>query len=141
MKTLALFLAISALAVAAVSPVRAEEKLVELLYNLDRGWFDHDPDATTKALGALLAVSNAEIPASSSCSSDPPRTVKDLLVVHLSLMYPGGNYVIKGNCHKSGRCSVVIERAAGEDASSVFIAFDKIQGEASVPTLQCLMIP
>jgi len=150
MKTLTAFLAISALAVAAAAgPLQAEEDPI-------------DPaDATIQALRALLAVSNAEIPASSSCQDwwyyeqAEKATVKDLLAVQLSHMYEGKN-VIRGDCHRKlfpwirpyteesklyRQCAVYFNHAVGETITSSVIAFDLAQGEASVPTLQCLTIP
>jgi len=95
MKTLASFLAISALVAAVVSTVQAEEEPAtethsdiarRLLGIPDLGEAklnEHDYDATRQALGALLAVSNAVISTSSSCSysRETEHTVKDLLAL------------------------------------------------------------
>ncbi|MCL2076703.1 MAG: hypothetical protein FWH15_09785 [Betaproteobacteria bacterium] len=156
MKTLASFLAISALVVAAVSTVQAEgEPTLETLFDISHRLLgipvlegeklnEHDYDATRQALSALLAVSNAMIPASSSCYSvfyeGKEYTVKDMLLLDLALMSPGGNYMLQGNC-QSGQCAVYFNRQAGEAVSTTIITFDLVQGEASVPTLQCLVIP
>lgn len=152
----ALFWAIGALIVTANCPVRAKEnptnpetpleiarRLIGSPMRTGEELSAHDPNATAKALRALLAVSNAEIPASSSCQGHYgpwKATVKDLLAIQLAYMYPGGNYLIQGNC-RSGQCAVIIDRRAGEDVSSATITFDKVHGKASVPTLQCLITP
>jgi hypothetical protein len=125
------FWAASALIVAAVGPVQAKEG------------DPIDPAATAQALGALLAASNAVIPASSSCQGHYGQTgkatVKDLLAVQLAYLYSGNN-VIQGNC-QSRQCTVTITHAAGEDVSSATITFDKVRGKARISTLQCLMTP
>ena len=152
-----LFWVIGALVVAATGPVQAKEDPVEpenasfiagrLLYDQTKEGTkrrDHDTEETTEALRALFAVANVAIPTSSSCSGNYGQTGKatmtDILVSHLSGIYPGGNYVIQGNC-QSGQCAVIIRREAGEDASMALITFDVVRGKASVPTLQCLMTP
>lgn len=102
-----------------------------------------DPAATTEALRALLAVSNAEIPASSSCQgrwrSTGKSTVKDLLATTLAYQYSGNN-VIQGNC-QAGQCAVIINHEAGESVSSTAITFNKVRGQASISTLQCVITP
>ena len=156
MRTL-LFWVIGALVVAATGPVQAKEDQTEpenasfiagrLLYDHTKEGSkrrDHDSEETTEALRALLALSNDAIPASSSCSEYYEQTgkgtVADMLAARLANMYPGGNYVIQGNC-QSGQCAVIIDREAGEDASTTIITFDVVRGKASVSTLQCLLIP
>ncbi|MDR0777607.1 MAG: hypothetical protein LBE81_13370 [Azonexus sp.] len=145
----------STLVVAATGPVLAKDEPVkpEMPYEtasrlLDRPGQaegelnDHDPDATTEALRALFAVSNAELPARSSCQGHygPQKaTVKDMLAMWMSNLNHGKN-VIKGNC-QSGQCAVRIAHSAEEDVFSATIVFNKIRGKASVPTMQCVMTP
>lgn len=154
MKTLCRALLISALAVAATGPVQAKDpvkpetpyetasRLLDRPGQAEEELSDHDPDETTEALRALFAVSNAEIPTTSSCNGHygPQKaTVKDMLAVWMSNLSDGKNE-IKGNC-QSRQCAVRISHAAGEDVSSATIIFNKVRGKASVPTLQCVMTP
>jgi hypothetical protein len=106
---------------------------------------DHDSHATTEALRALFAMSNAVIPASSTCQGHYRQTgkatVKDLLAVRLADMYLGGQYVIQGNCH-AGQCAVVINRRGREeDVSSTLIAFNTVRSKARISSLECVTSP
>jgi len=156
MKTLCRALLIGALAVAVASPVQGKDPIKpEMPYGTasrlldfptwrEKGELnDHDPAATTEALRALFAVSNAEIPASSTCFGhyvwSQKATVKDMLAVWMSGLEHGKN-VIAGNC-QSGQCAVRITHSAEEDVSSATIVFNIIRGKASIPTLQCVMTP
>jgi|CXWL01.1.fsa_nt_gi hypothetical protein len=102
-----------------------------------------DPQASSKALGLLLAASNSLIPESSSCQGNYGQTgkatVKDLLAIQLAYLYAGKN-VIQGNC-SSKQCAVTITHASGDDVSSAIITFNLKQGKASIPTLQCVITP
>jgi hypothetical protein len=106
---------------------------------------DHDSHATTEALRALFAMSNAVIPASSTCQAQYGQTgkatVKDLMAVQLAYMYPGGQYVIQGNCH-AGQCAVAIyRRGREEDVSSAHIVFNTVRGKARISSLECVTTP
>jgi hypothetical protein len=101
------------------------------------------PVATSKALNALLAVSNDVIPQSSSCHGDYGQegaaTVKDLLAMQLAYLYSGKN-TIKGDCTAT-QCNLSIAHAAGEDMSSAVIKFKLARGKAKTSTLSCVMTP
>jgi hypothetical protein len=154
------FWAISALAIAMAGPVQAKEvpaptgpeapyqtagRLLGFsVVGREDKMDDHDPHATNETLRALLAMSNAVIPASSSCYGhygQRKTTVKDLLADQLAYMYPGGQYVIQGNCH-AGQCALVINRRGREeDVSSATIVFNTVRGKARISSLECVMTP
>jgi hypothetical protein len=102
-----------------------------------------DPVATTKALSALLAVANTEIPQNSSCQGDYGQTgrarVRDLLSVQFAYLYAGENVVL-GECTNQ-KCVVSISHAAGESVSSATIKFSISGGKARVTTLWCALTP
>ncbi len=104
---------------------------------------DAEPEETRKALSALLAASNAVIPAASTChgsyGQEGKATVKDLVAMQLAYIHSGTS-VIDGRCTAQA-CTVRIRRASGEDVSSATIEFDMRQGKANVATLRCLMTP
>lgn len=106
-----------------------------------------DPEATRKALTALLAAANDSIPRTSSCHEGQgaygqtgPATVKDLLAMRMAYLYAGSN-VIEGQCDQARQCTVSIRHAAGEDVASASITFAVKAGKAQVATLQCLITP
>jgi len=106
-----------------------------------------NPEATRKALTALLAAANDPIPRTSSCHEGQgaygqtgPATVKDLLAMRMAYLYAGSN-VIEGHCEQSQQCTVSIRHAAGEDVASASITFAVKAGKAQVATLQCLITP
>jgi hypothetical protein len=104
-----------------------------------------EPDLsdTTKALNALLAISNERIPPSSSCFARYGQrgkpTVKDILATQFAVFYRGEN-IIEGNC-KDSKCKVLITHSAGEDVSSATIEFRLKHQHADVRSLKCLMTP
>jgi hypothetical protein len=102
-----------------------------------------DPVASTKALSALLAISNAEILKNSSCQGDYGQIgkakVKDLLAVQFAYLYSGEN-VIQGKCTDRA-CVISITHALDEDKSSATIKFNLAQGKAKITTLQCVITP
>lgn len=101
------------------------------------------PEPATRALRALLAISNAVIPETSTCSADYGQegqaTVKDLLAIQLANLDHGKN-TIQGRCTAS-RCTLTIRHSAGEDMSSAQITFALAGGKARVSTLQCVNTP
>lgn len=106
-----------------------------------------NPEATRKALTALLAAANDPIPRTSSCHEGQgaygqtgPATVKDLLSMRMAYLYAGSN-VIEGHCEQSQQCTVSIRHAAGEDVASVSITFAVKAGKAQATTLRCLITP
>ena len=106
-----------------------------------------NPEATRKALTALLAAANDPIPRTSSCheghgvyGQSGPATVKDLLAMRMAYLYAGSN-VIEGHCEQSQQCTVSIRHAAGEDVASVSITFAVKAGKAQATTLRCLITP
>lgn len=106
-----------------------------------------NPEATRKALTALLAAANDPIPRTSSCHEGQgaygqtgPATVKDLLAMRMAYLYAGSN-VIEGHCEQSQQCTVSIRHAAGEDVASVSITFAVKAGKAQATTLRCLITP
>lgn len=102
-----------------------------------------DPRATSQALNALLAQSNAVITKSSTCHADygqkGPARVKHLLAMRMAYLYNGEN-VIQGQCD-ARRCALTISHAAGEDVASATIRFGLVRGRASVPSLHCVSTP
>ena len=106
-----------------------------------------DPEATRKALTALLAAANDSIPRTSSCHEGQgaygqtgPATVKDFLAMRMAYLYAGSN-VVEGRCEQQHKCTVSIRHAAGEDVASASITFAVKAGKAQVATLQCLVTP
>ena len=106
-----------------------------------------NPEATRKALTALLAAANDPIPRTTSCHEGQgaygqtgPATVKDLLSMRMAYLYAGSN-VIEGHCEQSQQCTVSIRHAAGEDVASVSITFAVKAGKAQATTLRCLITP
>lgn len=106
-----------------------------------------NPEATRKALTALLAAANDPIPRTSSCheghgvyGQPGPATVKDLLAMRMAYLYAGSN-VIEGQCKQARQCTVSIRHTAGEDVASASITFAVKAGKAQVATLQCLITP
>ena len=106
-----------------------------------------NPEATRKALTALLASANDPIPRTSSChegrggyGQPGPATVKDLLAMRMAYLYAGSN-VVEGRCEQARQCTVSIRHAAGEDVASALITFEVSAGKAQVATLQCLITP
>lgn len=104
-----------------------------------------NPEATRKALTALLAAANNPIPRTSSCYEGHgvygqlgPATVKDLLAMRMAYLYAGSN-VIEGHCEQAQQCTVSIRRAAGEDVASIVIFFKLRHGKAR--SLQCVITP
>jgi hypothetical protein len=102
-----------------------------------------DPIATRKALAALLASSNAEIPSGSTCQGNYGQAgrpaVKDLVAMQLAYLYSGDN-VIEGRC-TSNSCAIAIKHASGEDVSSATIEFGVKKGRANAATLRCVITP
>jgi hypothetical protein len=152
------FWAISALVIAIAGPVQAKEvpaptgpevpyqtagRLLGFPMDGKEGMGVPDPRATTEALRALFAVSNATIPASSTCHDSwrpaGKSTVADMLAIVLANQHAGKN-VIQGNCH-AGQCAVAILHDNGEDLSSAFIVFNTTRGKARLSSLECVITP
>jgi hypothetical protein len=152
------FWAISALVIAMAGPVQAKEvpaptgpeapyqtagRLLGFSMDGKKGMDAPDPRATTEALRALFAMSNAVIPASSTCQAPYGQTgkatVKDLLAARLANQHAGKN-VIQGNCH-AGQCAVAILHDNGEDLSSAHIVFNTVRGKARISSLECETSP
>jgi hypothetical protein len=98
----------------------------------------------TKALRALLELSNQPIPKKSSCYGAyvlrGAPTVKDLLAVQLENLSEGTN-AIQGDCARS-LCSVSITHDGGsEDVASATISFRLNKGKAVLSTLTCVITP
>jgi hypothetical protein len=102
-----------------------------------------DPIATRKALAALLASSNAEIPNGSTCQGNYGQSgrpaVKDLMAMQLAYLYSGEN-VIEGRC-LADMCTIMIGHVSGEDVSSFTIEFEIKKGRANTTTMRCVMTP
>jgi hypothetical protein len=104
----------------------------------------NDSVGATKALRALLELSNQPIPKKSSCYGAYVQrgtpTVKDFLAVQLENLSVGKN-AIQGECTNL-RCSVRITHDGGsEDVSSAEIRFSLNKGRAVISTLACAITP
>ena len=106
-----------------------------------------DPEATRKALTALLAAANDPIPRTSSCHEGQgaygqtgPATVKDFLAMRMAYLYAGSN-VVEGRFEQAQQCTVSIRHAAGEDVASVVIFFKLRDGKARSSSLRCVITP
>ncbi len=104
----------------------------------------NDSDDATRAMRALLALSNEVIPKRSTCYGNYGQrgaaTVKDVLAAQLGNLSPGKN-LIRGEC-TNGRCSVRITHDGGsEDVASAEFKFAVRNGKAVISTLTCLTTP
>lgn len=105
-----------------------------------------DPNQTKPALAFLLAASNDAIPAKSSCNGNYGQsgtaTIKDLLSTQFAYMYQGKS-VVKGKCQgqREKKCSITINRDAGEDVSSATIDFTVQRGRLKPDSLSCVITP
>ena len=123
---------------------------LSLLPGLTCGGFadaaDPDPFQTQQALAALFAASGVVIPLASTCRGEYGQRGKarigDLLAVQFSYIYHGEN-IVSGHCSGAhpARCTVSINRAAGEDVSSATIDFVVRGGRLDPATLTCVMTP
>ncbi len=102
-----------------------------------------DPTATQKALSALFAAANDNIPSASSCHGNFGQVgrakVRDMLAMQMAYLYAGTN-VIQGHC-SDARCTVKINHTAGEDVASAAISFSLNAGKARASSLQCIITP
>jgi hypothetical protein len=102
------------------------------------------PESTQKALTFLLASSEEEIPAGSSChglfGQDGPPRVRDLMAMELSSLFRGNNS-IAGKCDQDKSCSVKISHELGEAVSSAEISFKVKDGRVRLDSLSCILTP
>jgi hypothetical protein len=102
-----------------------------------------DPVAATRAIRALLAVANAEIPKNSSCHAFSgqrgPFTVKDMLATELANLTDGKNTIVAG-CVQN-KCEVEIAHEHGESVARAVLRFTVRNDKAVVSTLLCAITP
>jgi hypothetical protein len=103
----------------------------------------HDPVAATRAMRALLAVANAEIPKKSSCYAFYGQrgtfTVKDVLAPQLANLTDGKNAIAAGCARK--QCRVEISHEHGESVAMAILQFTVHKEKAVVSSLVCDITP
>jgi hypothetical protein len=102
-----------------------------------------DTVAAARALRALLASANAEIPKKSSCYAFYGQrgmfTVKDVLAPQLANLTDGKN-VIEAGCDRN-QCRVEISHEQGESVSLAKLQFTVRNERAVVASLACDITP